>query len=965
VANLPPVFIEFIGNYSSLKQTVSGVKTQLAEVESEGGGNMAKLGAVSQAALLGIGVAAGAAAVKTVHMAADFQTQMTRVQTGAGEAASNMKMVGNGVLTMAGQVGQSTEQLTSGLYTVESAGYHGADALSVLKVAAQGAKVGAADLAPVTDAVTTALNAYSLKASDATGVMNALVATEAAGKTNMEALAGSMSSILPVASAAHVGLNEVLGAMATMTAQGTSADVAATYLRQTIGQLSNPSAKAAQEMRGLGLDSVQVAQNLGKNGLASTLNELTDAIQSKMGPAGTVIIETLKKASSNTTEYQKALANLKPAEQTQVAALADMVGGTKSMQAALELTGPHMQTFQENTKSIADHVKNGGNQIEGWSAVQGTLNQKIAEAKGALEAVGIQIGQKLLPVATKMIGLFSEGVTWLTKHKTAAEAVGAAIGGILVIGIAAATVAMWNFTAALLASPATWVVIGIMALIAAIVLLAIHWKQVWTWIKEVAADVWKWLVSVWRSIAKDTEDIWKNDIVKPVIGAWHDVEDFFSSAWHTVSDSVTGAWRWIGRESSHIWNDDIVAPVLGAWHGIENFFVSAWHYAVDPLVLAWHWIAGITEEVWGAISRFFKKWWPLLLVIFATPIAILISLWNHTHKTIEHAAVVTWNAISGFFVGVWRWIASTAESAWKLIVKYIVDPLVEFWGWCVSLWNSAMAFLDASWQSIADTAKAIWKWIADEASAGWKLIVKYIVDPLEEFWRWCVALWTGAVSWLEGAWRGIKEVASSAWNSIMHAILDPLEQAGRFVGSLISGIGSTIWNGLVSAWHAIEDVGSWFGSIGESIVEGIIKGVENGGSALMNSLKNLANDALNAAKSFLGINSPSRVFAAEVGQWIPHGIAAGIQQHSGVAAAAVADMAGGTLGQFGTLGGAEPAFSGAAGAGSISGGGGPVTVINVTVQGSVTADRDLASTIQRVMAQNGARNSSTYTPFRR
>jgi TP901 family phage tail tape measure protein len=967
MANLPPVFIEFIGNYSSLKRTVSGVKTELAEVESTGGGSVAKLGAVSQAALLGIGVAAGAAAVKTVHMAADFQTQMQRVQTGAGEAAGNMRMVGDGVLAMAGQVGQSTEQLTSGLYTVESAGYHGSDALNVLKVAAQGAKVGAADLAPVTDAVTTALNAYSLKASDATGVMNALVATEAAGKTNMEALAGSMSSILPVASAAHVSLNEVMGAMATMTAQGTSADVAATYLRQTIGQLSNPSGKAAQEMQSLGLSAVKVSQNLGTNGLASTLNMLTNAIQSKMGPAGTVLVEHLQKAAASSTDFQKVLAQLPPAQQTYIGALATMVGGTKSMQAALQLTGPHMETFKQNTADIAEHVKRGGTQVEGWAEVQKTFNQRMAEAKASLEAIGIQIGQALLPVATKMIGVFSTSVTWLTKHHNVAIALGAAVGGILVVGLAAATVAMWSFTESMLANPTTWIVAGVMLLIAAIVLLAMHWRQVWGWIKEIAGDVGNWLVGAWHWIANETSSIWHNDIVAPVVGAWHDVEHFFASAWHTVADSVTGAWHWIGHETSHIWNDDIVAPVVGAWRATEKFFASAWHTVADPIVAGWRWIEHETSAVWNGITAFFRKWWPLLLVIFATPIAVLMSIWNHCHTAIENTARAIWGRISAFFEKSWADLCRGADIAWRLITKYVVDPSKEAWRWLEKIWNEATDWLSAKWRDVSDAASASWAWIGHEAKEGWQLVVSYIIDPLKEMWQWLQHFWQDdVVGLLKANWIVLGQLADAGWRAIKDYIVKPLQEAWDWVANFATNIGVTLWNGMVDTWRLVEHIGDSFESIGSNIVNGIITGIENDASYLFKSLKNLANDALNAAKSFLGINSPSRVFAAEVGQWIPHGIAAGIDQHAGVAARAVSSMASGTLGQFASVGGAEPAFAGGTVGSAGSSGSGPVTVVNVTVSGSViSAERDLTNTIQKVMAQYGARNSSTYTPFRR
>lgn len=52
------------------------------------------------------------------------------------------------------------------------------------------------------------------------------------------------------------------------------------------------------------------------------------------------------------------------------------------------------------------------------------------------------------------------------------------------IGTKIASAATWLFSAALWANPITWIVIGIMALVAAIVLLIVKWKDIVKWIKE-------------------------------------------------------------------------------------------------------------------------------------------------------------------------------------------------------------------------------------------------------------------------------------------------------------------------------------------------------------------------------------------------------------------------------------------------------------------------------------------------
>ncbi len=62
---------------------------------------------------------------------------------------------------------------------------------------------------------------------------------------------------------------------------------------------------------------------------------------------------------------------------------------------------------------------------------------------------------------------------------------------------------VWAFTAALLANPMTWVVLGIMALIAAIILCVVYWDEIaaacgvaWEWIKSTASEGMNFLQSL-------------------------------------------------------------------------------------------------------------------------------------------------------------------------------------------------------------------------------------------------------------------------------------------------------------------------------------------------------------------------------------------------------------------------------------------------------------------------------------
>ena len=68
-------------------------------------------------------------------------------------------------------------------------------------------------------------------------------------------------------------------------------------------------------------------------------------------------------------------------------------------------------------------------------------------------------------------------------------------------------------------------------------------------------------------------------------------------------------------------------------------------------------------------------------------------------------------------------------------------------------------------------------------------------------------------------------------------------------------------------------------SLGSQIINGIVNGIKTGATQIFNSLKDLAKNALSKAKEALGIGSPSKLFAQEVGRWIPPGVAMGIDDN--------------------------------------------------------------------------------------
>lgn len=414
--------------------------------------------------LAGVGAAVGVG--MSVKWAADYQSALTRLVTTAGEAPKNLKLVSQGFLDMAGQVGISAQELAQAAYTAESAGYHGADTLTVMKAAAQGARQENADLGKVVDAVTTALHDYNLPASDAAKVTSQLITAVSHGKVSFDELTGSMHSVTPLAAALHIPLADIAGDIASMTASGMSADQATQNLADALRHLQNPTSTMTAELAQLGINSTELGQNLGSKGLSGTLQEISQAILQRMGPAGTLMLDALNKSkvasqdlqlmlgqmppslaklsrglmdgTTSFSDYRKAVQDMGgpssamgkqflslyensqgfnqilksggPDVQTYTAALQRATGDSAGLSVALQLTGEHAASTNAAIKDVSKAAADAHGNVKGWDEIQGNFNQQMAQTEQGLKSLATEAGQHLLPVLTSAFGYVNRDV---------------------------------------------------------------------------------------------------------------------------------------------------------------------------------------------------------------------------------------------------------------------------------------------------------------------------------------------------------------------------------------------------------------------------------------------------------------------------------------------------------------------------------------------------------------------------
>jgi TP901 family phage tail tape measure protein len=498
---------------------------------------------------------------ESLKMAGGFQAATTQLVTGAGESEKSLEMVRRGLLKMAPAVAMGPEALAKGMFMVESAGFHGAAGLNVMKAAAEGAKIGAADVSAVSDALTTSLKDYRLPASKAAEVTSQLVATVARGKTHMEDLAGSLGHVLPFASALKIKFSDIMGAMATMTARGIDADTAATYLKFTIMSLAHETPKGSKALEGIGLSASIVGDSLSKKGLSGTLEMITDALGKKF-PVGSA-------------KY--------------IAALADIVGGTRGMGAALALTGGNMGDYKKNIDAISGATVEAGGHVKGWQKTQEDFNVKLDETRAKIETTAIKLGTALFPAVQKVVGAFGDFGTWVGDHVGIFLTLIGIIGGIGGVLIAVSTAmkiaaaAQWILNAAMGANPIGAVILALVALVGIYSWVAANWDGLVSRQRTTIFEVVKWIN--WLG----------GQIYGALSGAIRSVEGFFGGLWNGIVRGSQGAAN--GVVSAFF---GMQRNILGFFAGIGGWLVGVGRSLIQGLING---VTGMAGQLGGIVRN--------------------------------------------------------------------------------------------------------------------------------------------------------------------------------------------------------------------------------------------------------------------------------------------------------------------------------------------------------------------------
>lgn len=322
-----------------------------------------------------------------------------------------------------------------------------------------------------------------------------------------------------------------------------------------------------------GKESAGFTDRIGKLGAGVT--GMTDAIDTA-GGALQAVVDIQGAAREQAQKLARANNDVRQAQEDYNQALRDgKQGAIDADQAEVDLEQARLDqatTLRDYNAAVKEHGKNSA------EARQALIDMKQA-------GVDVTQAQEDAAQATRDVAQSSidaEGATldlaeaqreakppelqgWADKLNLLSPLLSAVVG---VVGLV--TAAQWAWNSSLLASPVTWIVLGIAAVVAGIVLLVKNWDTVkkagaaaWGWILDAGKLTWAWMQKVPGWIGGAFSGIGRA-ISAPFRGAFNSISDAWNNTIGRLSWTVPGWVPGIG-------GNNISVPKLPKFHnGIDS-----------------------------------------------------------------------------------------------------------------------------------------------------------------------------------------------------------------------------------------------------------------------------------------------------------------------------------------------------------------------------------------------------------
>ena len=286
----------------------------------------------------------------------------------------------------------------------------------------------------------------------------------------------------------------------------------------------------------------------------------------------------------------------------------------------------------------------------------------------------------------------------------------------------------------------------------------------------------------------------------------------------------------------------------------------------------WENVTGNAKEAWKQFKAAVGE--PFLEAI--TPV-----LQDITTEFVAWTESVDWESFSATIAS---FVSSILENG-EYIVSLIAGIGAGFITWNVaSLINAAVKSINAF--KAANEGATVAQWAINAAmnanpigiiitlAAGLVTAIITLWNTNEEFRNGVIEIWTNIKDWIAGAVESIVSWFTTAGENIRSFF----NNVGTAVSDKAHDIARAVRDGVQSAIDWLRELPGRAINLGSNIVKGIFNGIRNAGAWLYNKLRGWVSDVLGWVKRLFGINSPSKVFADEIGKFIPPGITVGVKE---------------------------------------------------------------------------------------
>lgn len=305
-------------------------------------------------------------------------------------------------------------------------------------------------------------------------------------------------------------------------------------------------------------------------------------------------------------------------------------------------------------------------------------------------------------------------------------------------------------------------------------------------------------------------------------------------------------------------NQDFANAVNGAWAQIQAAFT-----AIQPSLQALgEQFMALGEAIMPALTQIGT----LILDLVTTLIGALAPVIQQIVEAVT-AAMPTITAAIQFVANVLAVIIG--------VVVQVVSAFVSFGQTLVSAAQSAADFVSNVGSFLSGLPGVIWGFLTGALSNVANFVGQMASNAASAGQQFLSNI-GGALGGLAGRVGGFLGSA--------------IGQAASFVGQMASKASQAGQQFMSNIVSTLSGIPGRVASIGGQIVSGIANGIRSAAGAVVSALGGVVNQAVEHAKSMLGIHSPSRVMRNLIGKNIARGVAVGIEDETATAVAAVMAM---------------------------------------------------------------------------